>query len=65
MLGKLMNTYHVYIARMNPTPNRSTVLQRLEGSNAIKIRNGVLFDFYSDCHILLVVRYHGVKLCTC
>ena len=53
MLGKLMNTYHVYIARMNPTPNRSTVLQRLEGSNAIKIHNGVLFDFYSGLpHII-------------
>ena len=31
---------------MSPALNGSSVLQRFEHSNAIKIRNGIMFDFY-------------------
>ena len=41
-----MNTYHIYTARMRPAFNGSSALERLECSNAIKIRNGIMFDFY-------------------
>ena len=46
MLGKLMNTYHIYTAHMNPALNGSSALERFECSNAIEIRNGIMFDFY-------------------
>ena len=29
------------------TPNRNSVLQHFESGNAIEIRNGIMFDFYS------------------
>ena len=32
---------------MSPALNGSTVLQRFERGNAVKIRNGIMFDFYS------------------
>ena len=31
---------------MSPACNGSTALQRFECSNAIEIRNGIMFDFY-------------------
>ena len=46
MLGKLMNTYHIYTACVSPALNGSSVLEHFERSNAIKICNGIMFDFY-------------------
>ena len=43
MLGTLMNTYHVYTARISPTLNGSSALERFERSNAI---DRIMFDFY-------------------
>jgi len=38
---------------MSPTRNGSFALQHFEHSNAIKIRNGVMFDFYPGLpHVL-------------
>ena len=52
-LGKLINTCHVYTARMSPALNGSSALQRFERSNAIEIRNGIMFDLYPGLpHIL-------------
>ena len=45
-LCKLMNTWHIYTARMSPTANGSSVLKRFKHSNAIEIRNGTMFNFY-------------------
>ena len=38
-------------ACMSPALNGSTELQRFERSNAVEIRNGIMLDFYPDCHI--------------
>ena len=46
VLCKLMNTWYVYTARMSPTLNGSSALQRFERSNAIEISNTIMFDFY-------------------
>ena len=46
MLGKLMNTYHVYTARMSPAFNGSSVLERFERSTVIEICNGIMSNFY-------------------
>ena len=45
-LCKLMNTWHIYTACMGPTPNGSSALQRFERSNALEIRNRIMFNFY-------------------
>ena len=57
-----MDTYHIYVARISPTPNRNTVLQRLEGSNAIEYATEYCSISTRDCHILLVVRYETMHL---
>ena len=36
----------IYIARMSPTLSGSSALQRVKLGDALKIRNGILFDFY-------------------
>ena len=41
-----MNTYHVHTERMSPTLNGSSALEHFKHGNAIKIRNGIMFDFY-------------------
>jgi len=38
-----MNIHHVYTACMNPTLNKSSVLECFQHSNMI---NGIMFDFY-------------------
>ena len=58
-LGKLMNTYHIYTRHINPTLNRSSVLEHLSASNASKIRNGIMFDFYPRLHILSLLAVSG------
>ena len=45
-----MTTYHIYTAHMSPTLE-SFALEHFERSNAIKIHNGIMFDFYPDSHI--------------
>ena len=37
---------------MNPALNKSSALQRFEGSNAIEVCNGIMFDFYRTTHVL-------------
>ena len=46
MLGKLKNTYYVYTAGMSPALSRRYVLECFKPSNAIKICNGIMLDFY-------------------
>ena len=46
VLCKLMNTWHIYIAHIGPTPNRSSALQHFKRGNALEIRNRITFDFY-------------------
>ena len=41
-----MNTYHIYIARMSPTLNRSFALEQFEHSNVSKIRNRIMFGVH-------------------
>ena len=63
-LSKLINTCHIYTAHMSPVLNGSFALQRFERSNAIKICNGIMFDFYPGLpHVSLIYRYqHGKKI---
>ena len=37
----------IYIARMSPTLSGSSALQHVKLGDALKIRNGIIFDFYS------------------
>ena len=37
----------MHLACMILTRNRSSVVQHFESGNAIEIRNGIMFDFYS------------------
>ena len=40
---------------MSPALNGSVALQRFEHSNAVEIRNGIMFDFYPGLpHMLLL-----------
>ena len=62
-LCKLMNTWCICTTRMSPNLNGSFVLQCSEHGNAIKIRNGTMFDFYpglphmADLQCAQVVSY--------
>ena len=51
VMGKHLHTWHEYLTRLHrrisPALNQSSVLQRFERSNAIEIRNRIIFDFYS------------------
>ena len=43
---------------MSPALNGSSALQRFERSNAIEIRNGIMFDFYPGLpHIYIYGKY--------
>ena len=53
---KLLNTWHIYTACMNPTLNCS-VLQYFEHSNAIEIRNRIMFNFYPGHYMYLYLSY--------
>ena len=59
-LSKLMNTWYVYSARMSPTPNGSSVLQRFERGCALEIRNKIMSDFY-----LGLPHIHSPLFCFC
>ena len=51
VLGKLMNTYYVYTARLSLAFNESSALEHFECGKAIEIRNGIMFISTWDCHI--------------
>ena len=56
MLCKRVKYSWVYSARMSPTHNGS--LQYFECSNAIEIRNGIMFNFYLGLpHILKIYSF--------
>ena len=62
MLGKLMNTFHIYTAHMRPALSGSSALERFERSNVIEIRNGIMIDFYPG---LLFKYMYDILACTC
>ena len=45
---------------MSPTLNGTSVLQRFERSNAVKIRNRIMFDFYPGLPYMYNMRVHNV-----
>ena len=46
----------IYIARMSPTLSGSSALQRVKLGDALEIRNGIIFDFYSGLsHVCLFI----------
>ena len=51
-----MNTYHVYTEHMSPALNGSSVLECFERSNAIEMRNGIMFDFYPGLPHIIKLR---------
>ena len=56
MLGRLINTCHVYTVHMSPAFNGSSVLQHFKRSNVIEIRDEIMFDFYPGLpHIWIVL----------
>ena len=57
-MGKLINTYHVYTVHMSPALNRSSALEHFERSNAIKIHNGIMFDFYLELPHMYTSNHH-------
>ena len=59
-----MWTYQALMQLMSPALNRSSTLQRFERSNADKIHNGIMFDFYPGLpHIhLYVPRTRNVSI---
>ena len=61
-LCKLMNTWHVYTARMSPTLNGSSALQPFKHGNAIEMRNRIMFDFYPGLEHIYV--YTPCHVCT-
>ena len=47
---------------MSPARNGSLAIQRFEGSDAIEIRNGITFDFYTGLpHVLIDVFFFGCR----
>ena len=61
MLGKLMNTYHIYTARMSPAFNGSSALEHFERSNEIEIHNGIMFDFYPGLPHVCAMYWFGFE----
>ena len=59
--GKLINTGYVYTAHMSPALNGSSALQHFERSNAIEIRNGIMFDFYPGLPHIAISSQDRVK----
>ena len=60
MLGKLINTCHVYTVRMSPALNGSSVLECFERGNAIEIHNGIMFNFYPGLPHMAYIRVSGI-----
>ena len=55
MLGKLTDTDHVYTARISHSLNG---LEHFKRSNAIEIRNGIMFNFYPGLPHILIISAH-------
>ena len=50
---------------MSPTVNGSSALQRFERSNAIEIRNGIMFNFYPGLPHIILSIYVTARNTTC
>ena len=48
VLHQLIRHSCTYAAHMSPALKGSYVLQRFERGNAVKIRNDIMFDFYTE-----------------
>ena len=57
MLRRFIRYSCIYEARMSPTLNRISVIRHFEGSNAIEIRHGITFDFYTGLPHMHVQNY--------
>ena len=44
---------------MSPALNGSSAIQRFEGNDAIKIRDGITFDFYTGLPHVLIPKHAG------
>ena len=56
-----VDSCRIYIVRLSPALNGSSEIRRFERSDAIKIRNGIIFDFYMGLpHIKFVL----ICICT-
>ena len=72
-LRSCMNILWIYEAHMSPALNGSSAIQCFEGSDAIEIRNGITFDFYTElphmymymCCLLLSNKYKGLSRLHC
>ena len=54
----------MYEVRMSSALNRSSAIWRFEGSNAIEIRDGITFDFYTGLpHMLNVTTPYLLQRC--
>ena len=53
-----MTTYHIYTVHMSSALNGSSALECLERSNAIEIRNEIMFDYYPSSLLLPLESYH-------
>ena len=52
----------VYIARMSSTLSGSLALQRVKLGDALEIRNGIIFDFYSGLpHLYIYIFIYMVR----
>ena len=60
MLHRLVSYLRIYEARMSPALNGSSAIRRFERSDAIEIRNGITFDFYTGLsHIYTLTLKDG------
>ena len=50
----------IYKAHMSPALNGSSAIRRFEHSDAIEIRNGIIFDFYTGLSHMAFCVYLGV-----
>ena len=58
-----MNTYEVH---MSPALNGSSAIRQFEGSNAVQIRDGITFNFYTGLpHMYLFVVLSNVSFNQC
>ena len=56
----------IYAARMSPALSGSSAIRHFEGSDAIEIRDGMTFDFYTGLpHIHTYIYIHGTGMCVC
>ena len=53
---------------MSPALSGSSAIRHFEGSNAIEIRDGITFDFYTGlpwgCHIYCTLKVVGTNACS-